>query len=353
MRITALVKSPDHVCCRYRLAAFEPDFERAGHVVDYKPHPMGWVSPFRLRRDLLGADVVILQRRLLPMWMLAVVRRAARRLVYDFDDAVFLRDSFAPRGMQSLWRTRTFAAIVRAADAVVAGNPHLRDHACRWTDPRRVHVIRTCLNPDLYPVAQHSHAGPVRLVWIGSASTLRGLEHIRPLLEGLGQHFPGISLKMVCDQFMEFNHLLVVHQPWSRATEAQELAQADIGIAWMPDDPWSRGKCSLKVLQYMAAGLPVIANPVGTHRHLVRDGESGFLASTPEEWTRAVELLTRDPALRRRMGRAGRQRVEDEFPVRQGAARWLALLNSLVGSERPAQPRLPEETLCEPAVLGR
>lgn len=348
MRITALVKGPDHVCCRYRLAAFRPYLEQAGHTLDLRPHPQGWLSSWRLGRELGGADVVILQRRLLPAWQLALLRHCARRLLYDFDDAVFLRDSFAPRGPHSPGRTRGFVATVRAADAVVTGNPFLYEHACLWTPPERVHVVRTCLDPTRYPLARHTRAGnAAQLAWIGSASTLRGLEKIRPLLDSLGRRWPGLSLKIICDRFLELERLRVLRRRWSQETEAAELADADIGIAWMPDDLWSRGKCSLKVLQYMAAGLPVVANPVGTHRHLVRDGENGFLVRTPAEWARAVGRLAHDPKLRRRMGAAGRHRVEQEFDLRHGAALWLELLDRLVQADTPAV----EEAAPRPAAV--
>jgi glycosyltransferase involved in cell wall biosynthesis len=117
--------------------------------------------------------------------------------------------------------------------------------------------------------------------------------------------------------------------PWSQATEAIELASADIGISWLPGDLWSRGKCCLKVLQYMAAGLPVVANPVGMQAHLVRHGKSGFLVETPEQWAEAIGRLTHDPDLRRQMGRAGRERIEQEFSVVMGARRWLDVLGKV------------------------
>src|SRR5207249_4095705 len=109
-----------------------------------------------------------------------------------------------------------------------------------------------------------------------------------------------------CDQFLRLRHLPVIDCPWTEAGEAAALASADIGISWLPDDPWSRGKCGLKVLQYMAAGLPVVANAVGVHAELVSHGQTGFLVETPQEWAEAVRTLAQDPRLRRRMGRAGR-----------------------------------------------
>jgi glycosyltransferase involved in cell wall biosynthesis len=330
VHLTALVEGPEHVCCRYRLAALGPWLEQAGHTLRLQPWPRSWWSRLWLARSLRRADAVVIQRRLLPGWMLAAVRRAARLLLFDIDDAVFLRDSYSPRGPHSARLRRRFTATVAAADAVVAGNDFLAAAAARHADPRRVHVVPTCVDPYRYPVAEHARAGEgVQLVWIGSSSTLQGLERVRPLLEDVGRRVPGVSLKLICDRFIELEHLPVVACPWSAATEAEELAAADVGVSWIPDDLWSRGKCGLKVLQFMAAGLPVVANPVGVHPEQVRHGETGFLAKTAGEWGAAVATLAADPELRRRMGQAGRLRVEREYSVAAGAARWVGLLNQL------------------------
>jgi glycosyltransferase involved in cell wall biosynthesis len=326
VHLTALVESAEHVCCRYRIAAFRPHLERAGHTLELRPLPRPWWSWFRLGRELRHADAVVLQRKLPQRWQLFLLRRAARRLLFDFDDAVFLRDSYAPRGLHSAVRRRRFAAVVRSADAVVPGNDFLRAAA----GPARAFVIPTCVEPSRYPCAEHRRAGKgVQLVWVGSSSTLRGLEAVRPLLERLGQRLPGLRLKLICDRFLSLAHLLVLPCAWTESCEPGEIAAADIGISWLPDDDWSRGKCGLKVLQYMAAGLPVVANPVGVQAELVRHGETGFLATTPDEWTEAVARLAGDPALRRRLGSAGRQRVASDFSVAAGAARWIALLEEL------------------------
>ncbi len=336
MRVTALVDSPGHVCCRYRLAAFRPFLEAPGHHLDLlalPTNPWGW---FRLGRDLRAADAVILQRRLLPGWRLRMLRRAARILLYDFDDAVFLRDSFAPKGLHSARRLGRFAAIVRQADIVVAGNAYLAGEAARWAVPGSVHQIPTCVDPDAYPLAEHARpAGHAQLVWIGSSSTLQGLERARPILERVGQRLPGLRLKLVCDRFLNLRHLPVLACPWSQAGEPAALADADIGISWIPNDLWSRGKCGLKILQYMAAGLPVVANPVGVQAEMVRHGQNGFLAETPEQWAEAIAALARDPALRRRMGAEGRRRLETDYGLTTGAARWLDLLRGL-GTRRQA-----------------
>jgi glycosyltransferase involved in cell wall biosynthesis len=276
------------------------------------------------------ADVVILQRRLPIPWQLHALRRAAKHLIFDFDDAIFGRDSYASRGVVSARRERRFAAVCRAADVVVAGNAYLAEHTARWLRSDKVRVIPTCVNPELYRLARHERkAGDAQLVWVGSSSTLKGLEAVRPMLEGLGRNVPDLTLKLVCDRFLHLDHVPVMAVPWTEAGEAAELADADIGICHMPDDDWSRGKCGLKVLQYMAAGLPVVANRVGVHREIVLHGETGFLADTDKEWQEAVRLLANNAELRRRLGAAGRLRVEAEYSTARGAALWRDMLDGL------------------------
>jgi glycosyltransferase involved in cell wall biosynthesis len=328
VRLTALVESPGHVCCRYRLAAFRAPLAQAGHQLELRPWPRHWWGWLRLGQALRHTDAVILQRKLLQRWQLHLLCRAAPLLIFDFDDAVFLRDSYAPKGLLSARRLRRFAAVARAADAIVAGNAFLAEEAAVFA-PGRVHVVPTCVDPARYPLARHQAGELVQLVWIGTASTIRGLEAVQPLLEDLGKQFPQLRLKLISDRFFELAHLPVVTCRWSEPSEAAEIAAADIGISWIPDDLWSRGKCGLKVLQYMAAGLPVVANPVGVHQEMIRHGETGFLATRRADWVEAIAALARDPDLRRRMGQAGRLRVERAYSVTAGSTAWTALLARL------------------------
>jgi glycosyltransferase involved in cell wall biosynthesis len=330
MRITALVKSHDHVCCRYRAAAFRAHLEELGHSVDIRP----WSSPWFLRQMLLpsflnGIDVLIIQRKLFPAWQLNLLRRRVRWLIYDFDDSIFLRSSYNPRGQDCPKRFSQFRHMVQTADVVIAGNDYLRDQATALTEPDKVHLIPTCVDVSRYPLARHEAPSRVKLAWIGSSSTIRGLEKIRDILDRLGKGVPQLELKVICDRSLLLDHLPVDFRPWQEATETAELADSAIGISWLPDDGWSAGKCGLKVLQYMAAGLPVVANPVGMQKKLVRPGETGFLVETPQEWEDAVTTLANDASLRRRMGLAGRRLVEAEYQVSRGAAAWELLIGRL------------------------
>jgi glycosyltransferase involved in cell wall biosynthesis len=329
VRLVALAESVSHVCCRYRLTAFHSALAAAGHSLDVRPLPQSLLGRFTLGRDLTSYDAVILQRKLLPRWAIALLRRRVRRLVFDFDDAVWLRDSYSTKGFDDPKRAGRFRATVKACDLVIAGNEYLAAEARKFVPAERVRVIPTCVDVAKYPLASHSATDDLRLVWVGSSSTLKGLECFAPTLSAIGRAVPGTRLKLICDRFVDFPGLIVERCLWKEDTEAAEIASADVGIGWVPDDPWSRGKCGLKVLQYQVAGLPVVANPVGVQADFVRDGETGFRATTTDEWVNAIRALASDPALRARLGTQGRKQVENCYSVEAGARLWLELIQGL------------------------
>ena len=221
-----------------------------------------------------------------------------------------------------------------AADTVVAGNDFLADAALRaGANVERVHVIPTCVDPAVYPSV--SREGPVDLVWIGSSSTLQGLEQSRPIWERVALAVPGIRLRVICDRFPQSFPLPIIPVRWDQQTEAREIATGHIGISWIPDDLWSRGKCGLKVLQYQAAGLPVVANPVGAHREMIREGETGFLATTATEWAGAIARLVSDQSLRLRVGREAHRQVEGSYSV----SAWADTFVTSVTGVSPLAPR--------------
>ena len=337
MRVLAIVQSADHVCCRYRVAAFAGAMAERGIRLELSPIQTGLAARLRQIRATGGFDVVLLQRRLLPAWQLVLLRRCARRLVFDFDDAVFQRDSFSRKPAASAMRLLRFWAAVYSADAVLAGNAHLAGRAAAYVGTDRVHVLPTCLEPQRYRPACHVRRGSAaRLVWIGQESTLPSLDCARRHLAAAAARLGGLELRAISDRYPELRGVRCIRRPWSEATEAAELAECDVGVSWLPDDDWSRGKCGLKVLQYMAAGLPVVANPVGMNLELVTDGRTGFLASTPREWADAIARLAEDPELRHAMGVAGRRLVEEHFNASRMAPQFARLIAAVAGQSRVA-----------------
>jgi glycosyltransferase involved in cell wall biosynthesis len=330
MKLVALVEARDHVCCRYRLAAFAPILARAGYELELVEYPKTTWGFLKLSTKLRNADAVILQRRLVSAWEWARLRKHCKKLIFDFDDAVWLRDSYSPKGFESAKRSGRFQQTVAGADLIIAGNAYLADHAKRFTSAP-VCVIPTCVNLALYPRVQHSsETKSIRLVWIGSGSTLRGLDRFRDVLEAIGQSVPGVRLRLICDNFLQLENLAIEPCPWDASTEGERIAECDVGISWIPDDHWSRGKCGLKILQYQAAGLPVITNPVGVHPEMVSHHKNGLLATEPEEWINAVRHLAAYPITRKTYGDAAHEQVREKYSVQAGALLWISELQRLL-----------------------
>lgn len=326
MNIIALGKEAQHVCLRYRIDPVRQAMRQQGHWFSLQQMPKTPWGRIALYRDIKNAHVVVVQRRLISSWELPLLRRAAKHLIFDFDDAFFQRNSYRSQ-LKSPRRLARFQAMVQAADQVFAGNAYLAECAAQFTSPSKILVMPTCVDTSQYPQAFHQRRGPgVRMVWIGSSSTLRGLEQQADLWNTLGRTLPGLELYVVCDRFPKFPGIKVVPVPWIQKLEATQLASCDIGIAHMPDDNWSQGKCGLKVLQYQAAGLPVVTSPVGVNQQLVQHEVNGFWASTPSEWIVAIGRLMNDPELRTRMGQAGRQQVEQHYNIEQLLVRWKSAL---------------------------
>jgi hypothetical protein len=282
-------------------------------------------------RKAKNADLVILQRKLLPSWEISLLRNWAKRLVFDIDDAVYQRDSNSRKGPTSWARLARFRATAQDSDAVFVGNDFLRLVTSKWIPPERVVLMPTCIDLAKYQPARHFRQNlDARLVWIGQATTLETLGKAGGLLGAIAHRLPNLEFRQICNRSSYFAALNVVFRPWSSETETAELVEGDIGIAYMPDDTWSMGKCGLKVLQYMAAGLPVVANPVGVHREMIVHGETGFLAETPGEWAEAVFQLANNPDLRARFGAAGRRLVESRYSTTAWGSHFAAILHDFI-----------------------
>jgi glycosyltransferase involved in cell wall biosynthesis len=306
-RVLVLANNLQQASYRVRVEALIPLLAARGHALDVQIRPRNWLARRRLLRSAADYDAVLLQRKLLDPSDARLLKRSARGLIfYDVDDAVMYHNRRA--SWISRWRTsRRFRATARAIDHAVAGNEYLADIFRKEGKP--VTVVPTVVDPARYLIKSHGETSSPRLVWIGSRSTLPYLRQFVPAIEQAAKQVPGLGLVTIADDAITDAKFPVEHIPWSADGEAAALCRGDIGIAPTPTDRWTLGKCGFKIVQYMAAGLPVIASPVGANAELVKEGESGLLPQSTEAWTEAIVGLAKDAAARARMGEAGRRAV--------------------------------------------
>ncbi|MDO8525729.1 MAG: glycosyltransferase family 4 protein [Candidatus Omnitrophota bacterium] len=273
--------------------------------------------------DLLRAlkcDVVFIHREAFPLkdrvfeWLF---RKCAKRLIYDFDDAVFLKKPA---------KTRSITAL---ADQVIAGNRFLKEYAINYN--RKVCIIPTCIDTDLYKPGTRAQAqDKVIIGWMGTYTTSAYLASLTEVFEELSIKYRGrIEFRIVGGGAYDGEAgLPFAIRRWHLDKELNELQEFDIGIMPMPDEEWTRGKCAFKIIQYMSVGIPAVASPVGMNSEIIKEGSNGFFASTVDEWCDKLSLLIESPDRRRQMGSFGRKTVVDKYSLKVNGPKFMEVLTN-------------------------
>lgn len=321
---------------RYRFQQYFPILEAAG--IDYTVAPlfddayltqkfergraaangifMAFLRRLKVMLSVKQYDLVVIHYEILPYvppvleWYL---KRRGIRYVFDYDDAIFHHYDQHKNPLVRLLLGNKIKSVARNACFVMAGCEYLKQHA-EPANPR-VKVIPTVIDIERYsrvrsPATPDSQ--PFRVGWIGSPSTTEYLRVAYPALKEFSRR-NDLVLTLVGARRIALEGVCVEYVDWDEAVEIEEMLKWDVGIMPLPDTPWTRGKCGFKLIQYMACGLPVIASPVGVNVEIVDPGGNGFLCQSDREWLEALTQLQENPALRARMGAAGRNRVETRY----------------------------------------
>jgi glycosyltransferase involved in cell wall biosynthesis len=328
---------------RARVRQYIGPLNRLGIDVREYPLPWGNILPqqFALRPFWMAAtaaartaaltcswktDVTWISRQLLPAFA-PLQAMAKRPIVLDVDDAVWLNTGGH--------RARDLA---RASDLVVCGNSFLANQFSRWN--ANVTVIPTAVNTSWYRPhragAKDASGDPPALVlgWTGTSGNFPFLYAIERSLLRVLQHCSQARLLIVADRPPQFKLLpesRVEFERWTPRTELEAFARMSIGLMPLADTDWCNGKCSYKMLCYMAAGLPVVVTGAGMNREVLALGEVGLSARGEQEWIDAITALLENAEMRRSMGATGRAVVEERFSLHRLAQQYAAVFQSLGG----------------------
>ncbi|MBT1696488.1 glycosyltransferase family 4 protein [Fulvivirgaceae bacterium PWU4] len=291
----------------------------------------GFVGRILILFRVPAFDYIFIHREVTPLgppvfeWVIARVLRA--RIIYDFDDAIWLTDRKAETGMLSLlkWRNKV-ASICRWSYKVSCGNSYLGNYARQYNrsvifNPSTIDT-RHAHNPGMHPAEK---TNTIRIGWTGSHSTLKYLKEIEPVIGKLTTEYPNLEFMVIADRAPDLKIDKLKFVPWRAATEIADLMQFDIGIMPLPNDEWTKGKCGFKLLQYMALEIPAVASSVGANLEIITQDETGYLCATPEEWYIALKKLIDNSDLRLQLGKRGRKLVEARYSVVSNTSNFLAL----------------------------
>jgi glycosyltransferase involved in cell wall biosynthesis len=251
------------------------------------------------------SQVTWLERELLPGY-LTMERYLKKPLAFDVDDAIWL---YPPHGMF------TCQVIAKSANLVIAGNKYIADWFSSYA--RDIRIIPTAIDTDRFtPQLSRNRNGPFTIGWTGTSSTISYLEALEDRFHEFINDYNDTQLLVVADVHPTFKKLspeYVRYVPWSPNVEVDAIHKMDIGIMPLPDTEWTRGKCSFKLLQYMACGIPVIASPVGMNRDVLNMGTLGLAAETASDWYGALEYFYKNHDQSVLFGNVGRSIAKSYF----------------------------------------
>lgn len=302
MKILCLTTRLDRPSTRYRLLQYIPYINYIGIKTDIV------VIPKKLnRRDIFKGtseyDGVFVQKKLFSKVEQWYLKKRAKKIIFDFDDAIMYTKS---KFSASTRRYKRFKYITKIADLVIAGNRYLASLTSKAA------VIPTVIDVSKYPLHSRDTLEKA-LGWIGTKSTQGYLDMIKPVLEKIIIKYPKVKVRIISDEMPDYITNNIVWEKWDKDKEMDQLLSFDIGLAPLTKDPWTEGKCGFKIIQYMAAGIPVVCSPVGVNKEIIKDGVNGFYASTPLEWEDRIMRLIEDINLYKNISIACRDTVEKKY----------------------------------------
>lgn len=307
--------------------------ESRGHRVQVLEIPTRFLERLTLLTKVRPYDLVVIQKKLFGPVQLRALKFVNRNLVFDMDDAVMFHEIERREPVTGKFFTR-FASTAAQCRGVIAGNGYLAEFARvargEWQqESSSILVLPTPIDTRaIVPKVHEPRDGGLRIGWIGTRGNLEHLKTIARPLESVLRSIPGSRLKVVSDAEPRMAGVPLEYKVWRAEDEAADLHSFDVGVMPLMDNLWTRGKGGFKLLQYMAAGVPAVASPVGINREILRHGENGFLAGDDAQWEAALRQLLNDFELRRRMGLAGRATVERSYALDEYNCRLAAFLES-------------------------
>lgn len=257
---------------------------------------------------------------------LFLLRKA--RFVLEYDDAIFHNYDQHRLFLIRFLLGRRLDRLMSKATLVIAGNGYLAQRAID-AGCKRVEVIPTVVDLARYEIKQniHDNIQSLKVVWIGTQSTVKYLNRIKPVLQEVYK----VRKFTLCviGACLEDDLLDIECLPWSEEMEVIYIQNGNVGIMPLMDSFWERGKCGYKLIQYMACGLPVIGSAVGVNVDIIKNNQCGILAGSPIDWKVSLLKLLSDSKLREEYGIKGRTAVENYYSIQAQQSKLYELLRSV------------------------
>ncbi|MEJ2184151.1 MAG: glycosyltransferase family 4 protein [Nitrospirota bacterium] len=277
-------------------------------------------------------DIVVIQKILFARPILYVLRLLNNNIIFDWDDALYAAPpSNVLLGIDLKKRVKRLNYTLRTSKSIMCGNRTLWEYSLKYNN--NAHVIPTAIDTDMLTVGKKRKSDSCIIGWIGKSENLEYLLELEDVFRALYERYgSSVCLRVVSNKsFYSHSGMDIINKKWRLAEEISDIQSFDIGIMPLDDNEWSRGKCAFKALQYMAAGVPCVASPVGANNEVVKNGYNGYLADSPQEWIECLSSLIDDADIRASLGEHGRKHVLKEYSIRSNIDKLTRLFYDSLG----------------------
>jgi glycosyltransferase involved in cell wall biosynthesis len=322
MKVNAYTTGHLTPSARYRVRQLIPYLERKTVIVNEMFSSAGAFPPTGISNQIIwatknltenaikvlrqpDADVTWLQKVMLSKHY-TFERFLKKPLIFDVDDAIFVKN----RGV--------FAQkIAMKADRVICGNIFLADYFSHFN--KNIDIIPTAVDLSRYDsTPKTSNDDIFYILWTGSSSGYPFVYQMEEALKVIVDKFDFVKIKIISNfppdfKFLQFGDFEFSY--WSEEIEFSSIKNCHLGIMPLPDNIQTRGKCSYKMLCYMAGKLPVVVSAVGMNNDVLKLGEIGFGVSNNDEWVNAIETIIMSKTLQNRFANNGHNAILNNFDV--------------------------------------
>jgi glycosyltransferase involved in cell wall biosynthesis len=278
-------------------------------------------------------DLIIVEKEIfpwLPSWAEQLLSTFSIKYIVDFDDAIFHNYDLNNNYIVKKLLFNKIKTVIANSSCVIVGNEYLYNYAIE-SQAKKIHIIPTVIDFNKYKNISKKSNKIFTIGWIGSPSTVKYLDIVKPVLIKL-LNFINFELVVIGATPNDFLNLPVKVLKWTEDSEVININQFDVGIMPLPDEPWEQGKCGYKLIQYLACGVPVICSPIGVNKEIVETGKNGFLANNEAEWLTAFLSLHDSPLLCNEYGNYGRNKVINQYSLQSSEKRFIEIVNNVCKS---------------------
>lgn len=295
-------------------------------------------SSLRRIGDILNArrfDCVFIHREAFPFgppffeW---IINLLGVPIIYDFDDAIYLSSPNVKSRIMSSGFLRCYSKvpkIIKMSKAVIVCNEYLKNYCLKFN--QNVYIIPTSIDTDKFSLKEN-HAvdkmKPFIIGWVGSHTTAPYLKSLENVFKRLSKKYDFILRVIGAGRDFKIGFDKTELTEWHIEREVSDFQDLDIGVYPLSGNNWDLGKTGFKTVQYLAVGVPCVVSNVGSNREIIKDGVSGFLAETEDEWVDKISAIIENPQIYKRFVEEGRKTVEQRYSIKANYRKFLEVIKS-------------------------